>query len=85
MRSLVLQIDEIRLLVSQINPKLILPTETWMRDTIGNNQIAIYNCNKLRRDPIEDSHGGVCLYMVNHIKFNSLNDLEDDNRKVLSI
>ena len=85
LRSLVLKIDEIRLLVSQINPDLILLMETWMRDTIGINQIAIHNYNILRRDPIADSHGDVCLYKVNTIKFNRLNHLEDDNLKVLSI
>ena len=82
-RSLVPKIDEIRLLTSQINPDLIFLTETWMMTTIGNNQITIHNYNILRRDRIENSHGDVCLYMTNNVKFNRLTDLEDDNFEVL--
>ena len=83
MRTLVPKIGVIRLLVSQINPDLLILTETWIGDTIGNNQIAIHNYNILRRDLIEDSHGGTCFYMINNVKFNRLNDLEDDNLEIL--
>lgn len=61
--SLTPKIDEIRHFVFQHIPDFIFITETWLRESVGDNQIALSGYNIQRRDRSLGEHGGVCLYL----------------------
>ena len=58
-------------------------TETWLRDVIGDNQIALENFNLIRRDRLSGLHGGVCIYTRVEIKCKRLDELENPNFEVV--
>ena len=81
--SLTPKIDEIRHFVSQDYPNFIFITETWLRESVEDNQVTLPGYNIQRRDRSSGDHGGVCLYLNEGIKFNILRDIEDSNSEVL--
>ena len=81
--SLTPKIDEICYFVSQYNPDFIFITETWLRESVGDNQVTLPGYNIQRRDCSSGDHEGVCLYLNEGIKFNILCDIEDSNLEVL--
>lgn len=81
--SLVPKIDELRLFATENNPDLIHITETWLKESVGDNQINLPGYNLQRKDRTLGEHGGVCLYSKDCIKVSSLQNLEDPSLEVL--
>ena len=73
--SLAPKIDEIRCCVSNWKPDVACFTETRLYDGINDNHIHIPGYNFITKNRTTGSHGGVCLYIKNSIKFKSLADL----------
>ncbi|EDO34538.1 predicted protein, partial [Nematostella vectensis] len=84
-RSLAPKIDEVREAISNANLDLACITETWLRNHIHNNVIAVSGYNLVRRDRTKDQHGGVCIFIKDSIKYQVLEDLMDDEFEVLWI
>ncbi len=61
--SLVPKIDEVRLYVSKHNPDLVFITETWLKESIGDNHVDLPGYNIKRRDRSVAQHGGVCFFL----------------------
>ena len=76
--SLAPKIDEIREVVHNANLDLVCITESWLKDHIDNNSVAISGYNVIRRDRI----GGICLYVKESIRFKILDDMADENFQV---
>ena len=57
--SLAPKIYEIRHYASEIKVDLICVTETWLKNHIHDNIIAVEGYNLLRRDRIDNEHGGI--------------------------
>ena len=74
--SLVPKIGEIRAFVSLHHFDFLFITETWLREDIGDNQIALENHNLIRRDRSPGSHGGVALYTKAKVKCSHLAELK---------
>ena len=83
--SLAPKIDEIRETVRYANLDFVCITETWLKDHIDNNVIAISDYNVNRRDRYRANHGGVCIYIKQSIQFKILEELMDDHFEVLWI
>ena len=81
--SLAPNIDEIRCCVSNWKPDVACFTETWLHDAINDNHIHIPGYNFISKNRTTGSHGGVCLYIKNSIKFKSLADLQVYDIEVL--
>ncbi|XP_028516134.1 uncharacterized protein LOC114575459, partial [Exaiptasia diaphana] len=73
--SLSPKIDEVRDVVLHADFDLVCITETWLRDHIPENIVAIHGYNLIRRDRINDLHGGVCVYVKDTIKYQVVRDL----------
>ena len=62
---------------------MICITETWLKNHIHDNIIAVEGYNLLRRDRIDNEHGGICTYIKSNINFTILEDLQDQHYEVL--
>ena len=78
--SLAPKIDEIRHYASEVKVDLICVRETWLKNHIHDNIIAVEGYNLLRRDRIDNEHGGIC---TSNINFTILEDLQDQHYEVL--
>ena len=56
--------------------------ETWLKDSIPDQAIAVVGYRLLRRDRTLKSHGGVCIYVKNFIYCHPLNDFYNDDFEV---
>ena len=81
--SLAPKIGEIREVVHNANFDLVCITESWLKDHIDNNSVAISGYNVSRRDRTEAEHGGICLYVKESIRFKILDDMADENFEIL--
>jgi exonuclease III len=81
--SLVPKIDEVRLYVSKHNPDLVFITETWLKESIGDNHVDLPGYNIKRRDRSVAQHGGVCFFSKECIKVIQLHQFHDPNFEVL--
>ena len=81
--SLAPKIDEIREVVHNVNFDLVCITESWLKDHIDNNSVAISGYNVIRQDRTEAEHGGICLYVKESIRFKTLDDMADENFEIL--
>ncbi len=61
-RSLLPNVDELRLLAGTTTPDLIAITETWLDSTISTSEVAITSYQLFRRDRSRHG-GGICLYI----------------------
>ena len=75
--SLAPKIDEVKCVISDVNPDLAFFTETWLRDSIIENYPHIPGYHFTARNRTSDHYGGVGLYTKNSIKFKSLDYLQD--------
>ena len=75
--SLAPKMDEVRSVTLDVDPDLAFFTETWLRVTISENHLVIPGCHFMSRNQTSDIHGGVGLYIKNHIKFRPLEHLHD--------
>lgn len=76
-RSLLLKIEEIRELVKHLKVGVICFTESWLDDTVSDEEIAINNYNIVRKDRSRKG-GGVCVYVHFNVAFNIREDLASD-------
>ena len=83
--SLAPKIDEVSTVVQNANYDLVCSTETWLRRHIPDSAVNITGYNLIRLDRKEAMHGGVCLYVKEHIPFSILEDFGDDNNNLLEV
>lgn len=76
-RSLLSKLNEIRWLTISTNPAVLCVSETWLDNTIMDNEIYINNYQITRKDRNRQG-GGVCIYVRNDIIFNHRSDLNHD-------
>ena len=67
-RSLLNKISELRLLAANTKAAVISLSETWLDDSVLDNEIFISDYCLLRRDRNRNG-GGVCMYIRNDIPF----------------
>ena len=66
--SLLPKLDHLRLLASAQNPHNIALTETWMDNTISNNELMVPGYQLVHRDR-DRPGGGIALYVRDHLPF----------------
>jgi exonuclease III len=81
--SLAPKIDEIAFTVQQKDIQVGFFTETWLKDSIADDPIAICGYQLFRLDRKNKQHGGVCLYVKNTIESKTLSVLHKEDYEVL--
>ena len=81
--SLAPKIDEVRNVSNTNNLDIICIVESWLQNHIHDNVVHINNYNLIRRDRKTSIHGGVCAYIRKTIKFQTLNDLSNEDFEAL--
>ena len=81
--SLSPKIEEIRLVVNKIAPEIAVFAETWLRQAIPDSIVNIPGYNIFRKDRIEKTHGGVCVYVQNQMKVDILSNIISPSFEVL--
>ena len=81
--SLAPKIDEVRSTILDFKPNLGFITETWLRDTISGNHLHIPGYSFISRNRTTDIHGGIGLYIVDSIRYRSLDHLQDPEYEAL--
>ena len=76
-RRLLPKIEEIRQLVKQLKIGVICLTESWLDETISDEEIAINNYCIVRKDRNRKG-GGVCVYVRSEVAFNCRDDIASD-------
>ena len=75
-RSLLPKIDEIRFLVHSADLDVVCINESWLDDSVNNNEIAIVGYNVIRND--RNRHGGgVIMYIKETISYICRSDLQN--------
>ena len=77
-RSLLPKLSELRTLISDAKPAAVAISETWLDESVPDNEINIQGYTVLRRDRNRNG-GGVCNYVHNDIAFNNQLDLQSDH------
>ena len=81
-RSLVSKVAEIRRLLYETKAAVLAVSESWLDDTIGDNEIGVDGYSVLRRD--RNRHGGgVLVYVKDGLAFNRRPDLEVEGCETL--
>ena len=81
--SLTPKIDEIRVFSKSIDIDLFFITETWLKNTINDNQVTLSGYNLERLDRRIGVHGGVCLFSKIGIRTTRLLTLESPTLEVM--
>ena len=81
--SLAPKIDEITYTISSFNPDIAFFTETWLNQSVPDDQININGYQLYRRDRVDRSHGGVCFYVKASIQCMIIPDLQSDEHEAL--
>ena len=77
-RSILHKISELRILFKSKSLAIIAFTETWLNDSMNDEEINIDGYKVVRRDRSSGPGGGVCLYIRNDIAFNINVDMQTD-------
>ena len=75
-RSIFQKITELRILFKETNLAVIAFTETWLNDSVNDEEIKIDGYKIVRKDRCSGQGGGVCLYIRNDLAFNIIDELE---------
>ena len=78
-QSLSPKIDEVLVMISNANLDFACITKTWLKDHINDHTVSVSGYNIIRRDRKVIDHGGVCMYIRESIRFETLSDLMDEN------
>ena len=78
-------IDELRLIFQRNNPFLISVIETWLSQSVYDEEIIIVGFSVLLKDPEGRRVGGCAVYVANGFKFKRREDLEESAFEVLWI
>ena len=81
--SLAPKIDEVRNVSNTNNLDIICIVESWLQNHIHDNIVHINNYNLIRQDRKTSIHGGVCACIRKTIKFQTLNDLSNEDFEAL--
>ena len=81
--SLAPKINEIRYVAQHANLDCVCITESWLRSYIQDNIVALSGFNLVRKDRVDITQGGVCVYIRDNINFTILEDLEDPSFEAL--
>ena len=82
-QSLSPKIDEVRVMISNANLDFACITKTWLKDHINDHTVSVSGYNIIRRDRKVIDHGGVCMYVRESIRFETLSNFMDENFEVL--
>ncbi|XP_071952123.1 uncharacterized protein [Antedon mediterranea] len=83
-RSMIPKLPELRDIAYKSKAGIISISETWIDDSVSDNEIKIEGYSVLRRDR-DRKGGGVCTYISDDIAFNRRSDIESDEAEVLWI
>jgi hypothetical protein len=81
--SLTPKIDEVAFVMKQNHCDIAAITETWLKESIPDVSVNIEGYQLPRRDRKHKEHGGVCLYVINHIQCKILACPYNEDREVL--
>ncbi|XP_045107676.1 uncharacterized protein LOC123515047 [Portunus trituberculatus] len=81
-RSLMNKLEEVRLLALKTNAAVMCISETWLDDSVTNNEIEISGYQVIRKDRNRNG-GGVCMYIKSCLTFNQRNDIDTDGLEVI--
>ena len=77
-RSILQKIPELRILFKRKNLAVIAFTETWLNDSVNNEEINIDGYKVIRNDRSSGHGGGVCLYIRNNLAFNVISEMQTE-------
>ena len=72
------KLSELKNIALQINPAVISLSETWLDESVTDNEIHIDGYSILRKDRNREG-GGVCNYIRNDVAFVTRQDLSTDD------
>ena len=67
--SLVPKLDEVQELLLRLNVQVGCIVESWLKQHINDSVVNTDGYNIVRKDRSSHEHGGVCIYIQDHIKF----------------
>ena len=76
-RSIVNKVPELEAYVYEMSPDVILITESWTRDDVGDAEIALKGYNIIRKDRRDRTGGGCLLFVREHLNVTLIEDLTD--------
>ena len=74
--SLVPKLDETQELLLRLNAKVGCIVESWLKQHINDSVVNFDGYNIVRKDRSSYGHGGVCVYIQDHIKFDTPENLQ---------
>ena len=74
--SLVPKQDEVQELLLRLNVQVECIVESWLKHHINDSVVNIDGYNIVRKDRSSHEHGGVCIYIQDHIKFEISENLQ---------
>ena len=83
-RSILPKMEELDILAHSTNATIIAVTETWLDNTICDNEVCIPDYSIQRKDRNREG-GGVCIFIRNNINFNRRSDIDKDDLEFLAI
>ena len=83
-RSIIPKMEELNILAGTTNAAIIAVTETWLDNTISDNEVCIPGYGIQRKDRNREG-GGVCIFIRNNINFNRRCDIDKDDLEFLAI
>ncbi len=83
-RSLLPKISELKIVAQRTTAAVISISETWLDETITNQEIQIDNYSVVRSDRSRNG-GGVCMFIRNDIAFSILEDLKIEDMESIFV
>ena len=83
-RSILPKMGELDILAHNTNAAIIAVTESWLDNTIHDNEVCIPGYS-IQRKYRNREGGGVCMFIRNNINFNRRSDIDNDDLEFLAI
>ena len=83
-RSILPKMEELNILAHSTNATIIAVTETWLDNTICDNEVCIPGYS-IQRKYRNREGGGVCIFIRSNINFNRRSDIDKDDLEFLAI
>ena len=74
--SLVPKLDKVQELLLWLNAQVGCIAESWLKEHINDSVVNIDGYNIVRKDRSSHEHGGVCIYIQDHMKFETPENLQ---------
>ena len=81
-RAILNKISELRYIAIRTRAAVISLSETWLYNSVTDNEISVNDYCLVRRDRNRNG-GGVCMYIRNDIPFSHRTDLDSDGLEIL--